>query len=130
MDIEIIGLVQNAIDATGQSSGPRLTVRVSDGSRGGREFATPASGCAVGEGSAGVAEVVAIFEDNGPGFDPRDLPRVFDPFFTTKPVGKGVGLGLAISYGIVERHRGSLVAANRPQGGASITLRLPAGSDP
>ncbi|MCZ7653713.1 MAG: ATP-binding protein [Rhodocyclaceae bacterium] len=46
-------------------------------------------------------------------------------FFTTKPVGKGTGLGLSISYGIVERHRGQLKAANHPKGGAVLTLTLP-----
>jgi two-component system sensor histidine kinase HupT/HoxJ len=69
--------------------------------------------------------VVLTFRDNGPGFRDDSLGHVFDPFFTTKPVGKGTGLGLSISYGIVERHRGALAAANHPDGGAVLTLTLP-----
>jgi two-component system sensor histidine kinase HupT/HoxJ len=53
------------------------------------------------------------------------MSRLFDPFFTTKPVGKGTGLGLSISYGIVERHGGSLRAANKQGGGAEFIVELP-----
>ena len=72
-------------------------------------------------------EVMAVmaFHDSGPGIRPEDLGKVFDPFFTTKPVGQGTGLGLAISYGIVERHGGTLTAANHPRGGAVFELMLP-----
>ena len=63
--------------------------------------------------------------DNGGGIDPQHLPSLFDPFFTTKPVGEGLGLGLAISYGILRDLGGSLQAANGEQG-AIFTLRLPA----
>lgn len=63
--------------------------------------------------------------DNGAGIPEAALLKVFDPFFTTKAVGKGTGLGLSISHGIVERHRGTLSAANRPEGGACFTVHLP-----
>jgi two-component system C4-dicarboxylate transport sensor histidine kinase DctB len=66
--------------------------------------------------------------DNGGGIDPQHLPSLFDPFFTTKPVGEGLGLGLAISYGILRDLGGSLQAANGAQG-AIFTLRLPAVED-
>jgi two-component system sensor histidine kinase HupT/HoxJ len=65
------------------------------------------------------------FKDNGPGISPEHMSRLFDPFFTTKPVGKGTGLGLSISYGIVERHGGSLRAANKQGGGAEFIVELP-----
>ena len=63
-------------------------------------------------------------EDNGPGIAPDVLPRVFDPFFTTKAVGQGTGLGLSVSYGIVEQHGGHLLAESRP-GRTVFTVLLP-----
>ena len=48
--------------------------------------------------------------DNGPGIAPENLARVFEPFFTTREVGQGLGLGLSISYGVIERHGGTLSA--------------------
>ncbi|MFC3608152.1 sensor histidine kinase [Stutzerimonas tarimensis] len=64
--------------------------------------------------------------DSGAGIANDDLDRVFEPFFTTKPVGQGLGLGLAVSYGIVRDLGGNLEARNRSEGGAAFTLRLPA----
>ncbi|MBI1891953.1 MAG: GHKL domain-containing protein [Burkholderiales bacterium] len=49
-------------------------------------------------------------QDNGPGIAPENLARVFEPFFTTREVGKGLGLGLSISYSVIERHGGTLTA--------------------
>ena len=57
------------------------------------------------------------------GYD-EALEHLFDPFFTTKPVGQGVGLGLAISYGIVQEMGGRLRVRNLEDGGALFTLRL------
>ncbi|CAD5107115.1 sensor histidine kinase [Zestomonas carbonaria] len=62
--------------------------------------------------------------DSGGGIADDDLARVFEPFFTTKPVGQGLGLGLAVSYGIVRELGGSLSVANGERG-AVFTLRLP-----
>jgi C4-dicarboxylate-specific signal transduction histidine kinase len=64
-------------------------------------------------------------EDNGPGIPATALPRLFEPFFTTKPPGKGTGLGLALCREYVARAGGTLVAENRPEGGARFTLTLP-----
>jgi C4-dicarboxylate-specific signal transduction histidine kinase len=63
--------------------------------------------------------------DNGPGIPADRIGRIFDPFFTTKAIGKGLGLGLSISYGIVQDFGGEIHAANRPEGGAELTLDLP-----
>src|SRR5690606_21175322 len=63
--------------------------------------------------------------DNGGGIAGEHLEQVFEPFFTTKPVGQGLGLGLAVSYGIVRDLGGSLEAHNDDQG-AVFTLTLPA----
>ncbi|AKH22265.1 hypothetical protein AAY24_13080 [Sedimenticola thiotaurini] len=62
--------------------------------------------------------------DNGPGIEKANLERIFDPFFTTKSEDRGLGLGLSISYRIVEMMDGSLTAANCPEGGAIFTLQL------
>jgi two-component system sensor histidine kinase HupT/HoxJ len=69
--------------------------------------------------------VVVEFLDSGPGIAPEHMHRIFDPFFTTKPLGEGTGLGLSISYGIVQQHRGSIAAYNRPEGGAVFVIELP-----
>ena len=52
--------------------------------------------------------VTAAVSDNGEGIAPENLAKIFDPFFTTKPEGKGVGLGLAVSYGIIQAHGGDI----------------------
>ncbi len=61
--------------------------------------------------------------DNGPGFARSVIDRLFEPYVTSKE--KGTGLGLAIVKKIVDEHGGTLLAANRPAGGACVTLRLP-----
>lgn len=63
-------------------------------------------------------------EDNGGGIDPRLLERIFEPFFTTKPIGVGTGLGLSVSYGIVENMGGRLSVVNGQQG-ARFCVELP-----
>jgi two-component system NtrC family sensor kinase len=70
--------------------------------------------------------IVATVRDTGPGIAPEALTRIFEPFFTTKEVGKGTGLGLAIAYGIVQEHGGQIVASNHADGGAILTVELPA----
>lgn len=63
--------------------------------------------------------------DNGPGMTPEAIARVFDPFYTTKGEGKGTGLGLPISKGIVEAHGGRMDAWNVAGGGAQFSFTLP-----
>lgn len=75
--------------------------------------------------TAGPSVVVTV-ADNGVGIPPSLLPRLFDPFVTTKEQGKGIGLGLAISRGIVERHNGRIEVRSEPGRGTSFTITLPA----
>ena len=65
-----------------------------------------------------------LIGDNGPGIQAEDMQHLFEAFFTTKASGKGLGLGLSISYRLARDMRGNLVAANCPQGGACFTLEL------
>jgi signal transduction histidine kinase len=103
--VEIIG---NATDALEEVGGGTLSVSV------------------LREGD----ELLLEFSDSGPGV--RDPQRIFDPFYTTKPVGKGMGLGLSVTYGIVLDHKGRISCQNLPEGGAVFELRFPAAkqSDP
>ncbi len=78
----------------------------------------------VRSGDAG-EEVWVEVEDNGSGIAPEHLPRVFDPFFTTKPVGRGTGLGLSLSYGIVQKHHGRIEVRSEPGRGACFRVTLP-----
>lgn len=96
--LEIIG---NAMDALGESGGGTFSLN-----------AWP-------EGDEDVIE----FSDSGLGI--REPQRVFDPFYTTKPVGKGAGLGLSATYGVVQDHHGHISCHNRPEGGAVFVLRFP-----
>lgn len=99
----MVNLVENALDAVdGRAAGVRVSGRL--------------------DGFRAVVEIV----DDGPGIAPENLGKVFEPFFTTKPVGKGTGLGLWISYGIVRDHGGELAAENRTEGGACFRVELPA----
>jgi two-component system NtrC family sensor kinase len=64
-------------------------------------------------------------EDNGPGIPKANMSKVFDPFFTTKDVGKGTGLGLHVSHGIIASHGGELSVENSITGGACFRFNLP-----
>lgn len=67
-------------------------------------------------------------EDNGGGIDPRLLERIFEPFFTTKPIGVGTGLGLSVSYGIIDNMGGLLSVRNSVEG-ARFCIELPIAAD-
>ena len=70
--------------------------------------------------------VVIQISDNGTGIPPDIQHRLFDPFFTSKPVGKGTGMGLAISYQIVTvRHNGSITYHSDPAQGTTFTIKIP-----
>jgi PAS domain S-box-containing protein len=108
MDAKRIGQVfRNLIENAIQHTGP-----------GGHVMVT----AAVGEGN-GQAQVVCSILDEGTGFREQDLPRIFEPFFTRRR--GGTGLGLSIVARIVEEHGGRVTAANRPEGGAVMEVKLP-----
>jgi len=69
--------------------------------------------------------VIMEFVDNGPGIKQEDLSRIFDPFFTTKGPGKGVGLGLSVSYAIVKNHGGEISVQSQLGKGTRFTVVLP-----
>lgn len=71
-------------------------------------------------------QVEVRVEDTGSGVPLENLPKIFDPFFTTMPVGKGVGLGLSISYSIIQQHQGSIEVESQVGEGTTFTIRLPA----
>ncbi len=66
-----------------------------------------------------------VVRDDGSGIPPEILPRIFEPFLTTKETGRGVGLGLAISHSILERHNGSIAVESEAGHGTTFTVILP-----
>jgi PAS domain S-box-containing protein len=72
--------------------------------------------------------VVVSFHDSGVGIPPENLPKIYDPFFTTKQIGQGTGLGLAVSYGIIQDHGGRIAVESRPGEGTCFTITLLPGS--
>jgi len=69
--------------------------------------------------------IVITVEDNGKGMSKEVLKKVFDPFFTTKPVGVGTGLGLSVSFGIIEKHGGLIDVKSIEGQGTTFTIYLP-----
>jgi two-component system NtrC family sensor kinase len=65
------------------------------------------------------------FSDTGCGIKQKDISKIFDPFYSTKEVGKGIGLGLSVSYGIMERHNGSIEVASSLHKGTTFILKFP-----
>lgn len=113
----LVNLCLNARDAMPQ--GGRLTVMTRN-----LENWSPPGG---GDPRPGILVAVA---DTGEGIGEAVLPRVFEPFFTTKRPGEGTGLGLAMVYGIVTRHGGTVHVTTEPGSGATFTVVLPVDEAP
>ena len=69
--------------------------------------------------------ITIVISDNGCGMDENTLKRMFEPFFTTKPVGQGTGMGMAMAYGTVKNHRGSIGVKSQLDKGTEIFIVLP-----
>ena len=65
-------------------------------------------------------------EDTGCGIPPENINKIFDPFFTTREVGKGTGLGLAVCYGIIEKHNGKISVRSQVGVGTTFTISISA----
>jgi two-component system C4-dicarboxylate transport sensor histidine kinase DctB len=96
----MVNLLRNALDATKSERNPQVDIIL----------------------AAGDTATLTV-RDNGPGIEDKD--QLFEPFYTTKPPGEGVGLGLAISSGIVNELGGRLTARNGQTGGAVFEMQLP-----
>ncbi|MGJ5817312.1 ATP-binding protein [Paludibaculum fermentans] len=101
----VLNLVLNAAEATQGKGGGKVLVRT----------------CVADDRKS----VEMIVRDNGEGISPENLSKIFDPFFTSKPEGKGVGLGLAVIYGIVQAHDGEIDVKSTLGEGATFTVTIP-----
>jgi two-component system NtrC family sensor kinase len=104
----LINLIINALDAMEQGG----TIAIF-------------TGISLSASDTGKRGVEIAVTDNGCGIAPEDLDKLFEPFFTTKEVGKGTGLGLAVSYGIVQRHGGTIRVQSEVGRGSTFTIWLP-----
>jgi len=104
----LVNLIINALDATEQGG----TIRVS-------------TGISVSASDTGKKGVEIAVTDTGCGIPQEDLDKLFDPFFTTKEVGQGTGLGLSVSFGIVQRHGGTIRVQSEVGRGSTFTIWLP-----
>src|SRR3990170_3340959 len=100
----LIALMINAVEA--MPTGGRLTLKTWEGAPG---------------------RVCLAVSDTGVGISEEVRERIFDPFFSTKSDAKGVGLGLAVVYGIVQRHEGRISVASTPGAGTTFTIDIPRG---
>jgi two-component system NtrC family sensor kinase len=69
--------------------------------------------------------VEIVFQDSGIGISEENLEKIFDPFFTTKAPGEGTGLGMAVTYGIIQRHNGTIQIESAVGKGTKVFIHLP-----
>ena len=105
----LLNMILNAIDATDPGGNITISTGISLSTSNNRQ-------------KKGVEIVIT---DTGCGILPENLEKLFDPFFTTKEVGQGTGLGLAVSYGIVQRHGGTIRVQSKVGKGSSFFLWIP-----
>lgn len=98
-----LNIINNAVDA--MEKGGMLTV--------------------IAQTISGKKEIEVKFTDNGKGIKSQDIDKVYDPFFTTKEVGKGVGLGMYLSYNYIQRHNGTINMDSTYGKGTTVTITLP-----
>ncbi len=72
-----------------------------------------------------VTDVVVSIADNGIGIPPKYYNKILEPFFTTKTIGQGIGLGLFITFGIIQRHGGKLTFRSKEGEGTEFDITLP-----
>jgi two-component system NtrC family sensor kinase len=104
----ILNIILNAFDAT--EPGDSITL---------------STGISVSANQTHHKGVEIVVTDTGCGIPPEHLDKLFDPFFTTKEIGQGTGLGLSVSYGIVERHGGTIRVQSEVGRGSTFTIWLP-----
>jgi two-component system NtrC family sensor kinase len=108
MQSVLLNIIINALDATDASGSITVT-----------------SGIGVSTSKPGQNGIEILCTDTGCGIPPENLNKLFDPFFTTKDVGHGTGLGLSVSYGIVERHGGTIWVQSKVGKGTTFKVWLP-----
>ena len=79
----------------------------------------------VATGTAEDGSLIAEISDTGIGIAPENVAKIYDPFYTTKGVGQGTGLGLAVSYGIIQEHAGRISVESEPGHGTTFRITLP-----
>jgi two-component system NtrC family sensor kinase len=108
MQSVLLNIIINALDAT--DPGGSITITTNIG---------------ISTSKPGQKGIEILCTDTGCGIPPENLNRLFDPFFTTKDVGHGTGLGLSVSYGIVERHGGTIWVQSKVGKGSTFKVWLP-----
>lgn len=128
----VLNLLQNALDADASGAPVEVTLFQAPFSEEELEEACePGSVSPFRDGQrlsvpvAGGKAVGLTIQDRGPGIAAENLQRIFDPFFTTKAPGRGTGLGLSVSQGLVWSHGGLLLLETTPGAGTRVTLKFP-----